>query len=188
MPDQLTFRIEPSPFAQYSECEFHRAPGPACDEDCVGLRYRYLLGYPTAEGGNERICLFVLANPSTATSRKVDPTVARCIKWAGQWGFGWCHVANVRAWRATDPRDVPEDPKAIGPDNDRHIAEACRKAELVVCGWGKLGGARGPVVERIIRDTGHVPHALKLNADGSPGHPLYLPAAARPFPMEARHA
>lgn len=79
---------------------------------------------------------------------------------------------------------LPADPLAIGPENDRHITRALRSAELAVCGWGKLADTRGPEVLGVIRDAGHVPFALRLNRDSTPAHPLYLPAALRPFPME----
>lgn len=36
----------------------------------------------------------------------------------------------------------------------------------------------------LIRSARKVPHALKLNDDGSPTHPLYLSSKLKPFPME----
>ncbi len=101
------------------------------------------------------------------------------------WGFGTLLVANARSWRATDPRKVPPDPEAIGPLTDGIIAELAARADLVVCGWGALGGARGPVVLATIRRAGKVPHALRLTAGGSPCHPLYLPGNLQPVPMPA---
>jgi hypothetical protein len=154
------------PFAVFSPCK----------------RYRYLLGWPAKEGGHG-VALFVLANPSTATAEQTDPTVARCIAYATRWGYEWCHVVNVRAWRETDPDKLPADPEAIGPENDEAIRDAVRQATIVVCGWGKLGGDRGLAALRIIREVGGSPLALKLNLDGSPAHPLYQRSAARPFPV-----
>jgi hypothetical protein len=81
---------------------------------------------------------------------------------------------------------VPPDPLAIGPHNATHLAALCKQADLVVCGWGKLGGAMGPSTLELIRSTGKVPHALKLNNDGSPAHPLYLSASLKPQPMEEK--
>lgn len=149
--------------------------------------YRYFLAWPTGVD-NERIALGVFANPSTATAEQTDPTVRRWIGYCRACGFGWAWVCNVRAWRETDPKKVPPDPAAIGPENDRHIVQAALGAELVVCGWGKLGGARGPVVLDLLRSAGVVPHALALNADGSPRHPLYLGASLQPSPMSAEVA
>ena len=157
-----------------------RRPG-AIFSECQ--RYRYLLEWPTGLD-NDRVALFVLANPSTATEEQTDPTVARTIAYAKRWGLGWARVVNARAWRETDPQKVPPDPLAIGPENDRTIARAAASAELVVCGWGKLGGARGPAVLDVIRGAGAEPLALKLNRDGSPSHPLYLRADLVPFAMQ----
>lgn len=146
-------------------------------------RYRYFLAWPTS-ADNDRAALGVFANPSTATALKPDPTVTRWIDYCGRWGFGWAFVCNVRAWRETDPKKVPADPLAIGPDNDYQIAHWAGQAEIVVCGWGKLGGDRASDVLALIQCAGgKAPHALRRNQDGSPTHPLYLPASLRPVPM-----
>lgn len=150
--------------------------------DCS--RFRYLLCYPTGNG-DSRVALGVFANPSTATADQLDPTCTRWVNYCRTWGYGFAAVANVRAWRETNPRLVPLDPEAIGEHNDWCIQVAAARASLVVCGWGKLGGARGPHTVELIRRAGKAPHALKLNKDGSPAHPLYLAGNLRPFPMAA---
>ena len=40
-----------------------------------------------------------------------------------------------------------------------------------------------------MRTLGKTPHFLKLNADGSPGHPLYLrrTLTPQPFPEDTTH-
>lgn len=174
------FKAQRVPEAFFSACGTH---GGACSsEACQGRRYRYTLRWPTGED-NDRECCFVLANPSTASASEVDPTVRRCIAYAKRWGYGWCVVVNVRAWRATDPKAVPADPLAVGISNDIVIFEAALRAELVVCGWGELGGSQGAVALELIRKAGKLPHALKLNADGSPAHPLYLRNSLEPMAM-----
>ncbi len=145
-------------------------------------RYRYQLWWPTGVA-NTRRALGIFANPSTATADQTDPTVRRWIGYCRDWGFGWAGVANVRAWRETNPKLVPPDPEAIGSDNFAHIINACRMSELVVCGWGKLGGDQGLHTLGLVIGTGRVPHALKLNKDGSPCHPLYLASNLKPVPM-----
>lgn len=152
-------------------------------KDGLGL-YRYELEYPTGID-DDRMALFCLANPSTATHLKPDPTVTRCIGYSRAWGYGWCGVANARAWRETNPKLVPADPEAIGPDNDAHILSMARRAAVVVFGWGELGGKRGADVFRLLHDAGIAPHALKLTKSGAPGHPLYLRADLKPFPLSA---
>lgn len=169
------------PTATFSACTVH-APSARCPDECTGRLYRYTLEWPAHEAGTGTV-LFVLANPSTATHLIADPTVGRCITYATDWRYARCAVANARAYRSTDPDGVPPDPIGIGPDNDRVILSEAARAALVVCGWGKLGGVRGPVVLDLIRQAGKVPHALKLNKDGSPQHPLYLRRAAKPVPL-----
>lgn len=155
------------PYAYFSDC---------------GL-YRYFLAWPTGRP-NDRAALGCFANPSKATAEQTDPTVERWLNYCFRWGYGWAWVVNARAWRETDPKLVPPDPEAIGPETDAFISAAAAQAELVVCGWGKLGGERGAAAQDLIHRAGNVPHALHLNDDGSPGHPLYLPGTAKPFPME----
>lgn len=163
----------------FSECEEHQ---DCTAPYCTGRRYRYQLHIPTGVDNNRK-CLWVLANPSTATPDKLDPTIRRCVNWSRDWGFGWCWVCNVRAWRETHPGKVPEDPRAIGPTNDTHIYNACLMSDLIVCGWGQLGGARGIEVLELIRSTKRVPHGLKFAKDGAPYHPLYLPNDSKPIAM-----
>lgn len=168
-----------APRAVYSACELHTS----CRDGCKGQRYRYRLEWPTSELGHGDVACWVLANPSTATADQTDPTVARCIEYSRIWGYGWCHVVNVRAWRETNPKKVPADPRAIGAQNLEHILAAARAAKLVVCGWGKLGGEQGIVVRDALRRDGIQLHALHVNGDGSPGHPLYLSGALQPQPF-----
>lgn len=170
--------LEAPPVAVFSPCVSHAA----CELDCVERVYRYELEWPTGLASEDMV-LFVLANPSVATHLKPDPTVTRCIDYANRWGYGRCGVGNVRAWRETDPDLVPPGAAGIGPENDRHVFEMAQRAKLVVCGWGKLGGLRGLMMLDVIRKAGKVPHALNLNQDGSPQHPLYLRKDLRPFPM-----
>lgn len=145
--------------------------------------YRYVLAWPTGLD-NDLIALGVFANPSTATPEQLDPTLTRWLRYCRDWGYGWSHTVNVRAWRETNPKLLPDDPQAIGEDNDGHILDQCHKADLIVCGWGNLGGTQGDHVLSLIRSTGKVPHALKMTTGGNPGHPLYLRADLKPFPIE----
>lgn len=170
--------------AIFSACQDH---GEACpDTYCTGRRYRYLLRWPTGVQNN-RICLFALANPSTATPDKLDPTLTRCASFARDWDYGWMHVVNARAWRCTDPKDLPKDPEAIGESggyiNDVAVARDSEEADLVVCGWGRLAGPeRAKRMLEILHRFGPPPQALRINRDGTPSHPLYLPRDLQPIP------
>lgn len=154
-------------------------------------RYRYVLKrwlnhdkpQPPAEEFRST-CLWLLANPSIADEYVLDPTLTRCAAFTRTLGFDEMRVVNVRAFVATDPSNLPLDPEAIGPDNLDHVSfEAC-KATMLICGWGRLGGDLAWETLKEARRFA-TPHALRLNQDGSPQHPLYLPASLKPFQMEA---
>ena len=85
-------------------------------------QYRYTL---TRVWSLERgLVLFVGLNPSTADAERDDPTVRRCVGYARRWGFGGVLVANLFAYRATDPRDLLAVSYPIGPRNDEVIAHS----------------------------------------------------------------
>lgn len=146
-------------------------------------RYRYGLVRRWASGP---MLLFVMLNPSTADEFQNDPTVGRCQRRAVQMQYGAFAVANLFALRSTDPAALLSAADPVGPKNDVAIRRLCSEAELVICAWGnhRAIGNRGTAVLQLIRHTGHEPKALRLNRDGSPAHPLYLPYSLSPVPME----
>lgn len=148
--------------------------------DCE--RYRYSLVRRWAPGPT---MLFVMLNPSTADEFRNDPTVGRCQQRAIQMQYGAFAVANLFALRSTDPAALLQEPDPVGPKNDAAIRRLCAGAEAVICAWGnhRAIGNRGAAVLRLIRQAGREPRALKLNRDGSPAHPLYLPYSLSPVPM-----
>ncbi len=149
--------------AVYSDCE----------------RYRYLLTRIWTDGPR---WLYIMLNPSTATEIVNEATIERCQRRAIEAGAGSMTICNLFAWRSTDPKHLANCSDPVGPENDKLIMEALMAADHVICGWGndRLIGARGDHVLRLIRAAGRVPHAIKLNANGSPAHPLYLPYSAVP--------
>lgn len=169
--------------AVFSECESHLdLHGPNCASPyCPGRKYRYSLRLPTGRS-DRRTVLFVMANPSTATPEHLDPTVSRCERYAWAWGYGWLSVCNVRAWRATNPNDVPEGERGIGPENMHYLKREIIAADFVVCAWGNLGAdLGGAVVEEILKVK--TPYCLRQNKNGAPAHPLYLPRNLKPRAM-----
>jgi hypothetical protein len=111
--------------------------------------------------------------------------VRRCIGYASEWGFAWLEVVNIFAWRSTDPVALLKVDDPVGPENDRHILEAVRSSELVVCAWGVHGDIRnrGVGVLKLLRDAGVQPHCLDKTRSGAPRHPLYLRADLKPLPF-----
>lgn len=157
------------------------AASEAVYSDCE--RYRYLL---TRVWGPGPKALFVMLNPSTATEMQNDPTVERCERRARALGFGAFRVANIFAFRATDPRMMRATADPIGPDNDRTILEGLPWADTVICAWGNHGlyRSRGAEVEALLRKTGTPMSHLGMTNHAQPRHPLYLGYDAQPQPWE----
>lgn len=145
--------------AVYSDCE----------------RYRYLL-WRRWGGPGGRLLGFVMLNPSTATEVQNDPTVERCERRARALGFDGFGVANIFAFRATDPQRMRAQADPVGPENDAAILDLAAGAQMLVCAWGTHGAhlGRGPAVERLLRARGLPLHHLGLSQAGHPKHPLYI--------------
>lgn len=155
------------------------AESVAVYSDCA--RYRYRLERVWGPGGR---VLFVMLNPSTATEVQNDPTVERCERRARALGFGAFAVANIFAYRATDPRVMRGVADPVGPGNDAAIVDLAGAADMVVCAWGTHGAhlGRGAAVEALLRRQGRDLFHLGLTLAGAPKHPLYIGYAAPPVP------
>lgn len=141
-------------------------------------RYRYLLRRQLGMG--ERICTFVMLNPSTADATLDDPTIRRCIGFAARWDMHWLYVVNLFAWRATSPDAMKAVADPIGPENDAFLQRVIPQSDCVVCAWGKHGSHRGRAKQVIDAFPRRVFHVLALNKDGSPKHPLYVRGDTQP--------
>lgn len=156
--------------------------------DCGHYRYRLWREWdaelPT--------CCFVMLNPSTADAEVDDPTIRRCIGFARREGCGRLEVANLFAWRATDPQELRalhDFDKAFGPDHATHLADAMRNAAKIIAAWGACSGFgnKGGALLAAMgqeRDHGLPIFCLGKTKDGYPRHPLYVPADAKlePYP------
>lgn len=138
-------------------------------------RYRYTLWRWWGDGP---YCMFVGLNPSTADETLDDPTVRRCIGYARDWGYSGLCMTNLFSFRATLPRDMKACAEPIGNMNNAYLRECALRAGIVIAAWGKDGGFRGR--DREVVDFLPPLHYLRLNKDGSPAHPLYLPKSLRP--------
>ena len=172
------FRNETVPVAAAAEVRSHRHEDTVSEAVYSACgNYRYSLSRvwsPLAEK-----ILFIMLNPSTACERRNDPTVERCEQRARRLDFGGYIVCNIFAFRATDPKLLREAGDAIGPDNDRAIAEGCDWANKVVCAWGNHGEllGRGREVVNTLRSRGYALYRLGSNntSKDHPRHPLYRP-------------
>lgn len=155
------------------------ARGDAIISDCG--TYRYLL----QRFWDQRLeaLNFVMLNPSTADASLDDPTIRRCLGFARTLGFGQLEVTNLFALRSTDPAALRGHADPVGPDNDECIVSSAKVCHMTICAWGNHGGylGRAQHVLALLHAAGVTPRALRLGKDGSPAHPLYLPADLRPI-------
>lgn len=147
---------------------------------CGAYRYRLTRLW---DDGAPRLA-FVMLNPSTASEKVNDPTIARCEKRARLLGFGGLDVVNLFAFRATDPSVLRAAEAPIGPDNDAFLSRACAEAQMVLAAWGVHGRHQGRDVQALPLLTAHPRklHTLGLTRHGLPRHPLYVSYAQRPQP------
>jgi hypothetical protein len=124
----------------------------------------------------EEYLMIIGLNPSTTTAIEDDNTILTCIRVTRRLGFGWLLMANLFALRETLPENMKQHPAPIGPDNDRILLEYATGAGLILCAWGCDGSHlnRASAIAKLL--AGYKLHCLRKNRDGSPGHPLYLPA------------
>lgn len=142
--------------------------------------YRYSLSRVWAPGAPA--ALFIMLNPSTATERQNDPTVERCERRARALGFGGFVVANIFAFRATDPQIMRAQPDPVGPANDSAILAAAETAGQIICGWGRHGAHldRAAQVTALLRRGARPLFHLGLTLAGQPKHPLYISYSVGP--------
>ena len=148
-----------------------------------------------------RPVLFIGMNPSTADAEQDDPTIRRCVRFARDWGYGGLLMGNLFAYRATNPKALPDVRKnqfasPVGEmtdewgaswrvnRNDQALRWMADRAGLVIAAWG---GITMPFCwenrpERVRAKLGAM-HALAFTKDGHPRHPLYVKADVCPVPM-----
>lgn len=119
----------------------------------------------------------LMLNPSTADGKTDDHTITKLIEFAKRLGFGGFMVVNLFAFRATKPADMRAAADPVGPLNDNHIGTALLICSVVLCAWGgnAKGDPREADVRQLLRICGISTFALRINADGTPAHPLMLP-------------
>lgn len=156
-------------------------------------RYRYWLSRPGAPLDGTGLVVFVMLNPSTADASVNDATIARCVGYARRWGHARVGVVNIWPRRSRFPDDLaldrwPDDPDADA-ENARWVNRAVALADRTIVAWGmhaeRVAGLRGrPPALDYIEDRARVVgvECLGMTGNGSPRHPLYLKADARPVP------
>jgi hypothetical protein len=124
--------------------------------------------------------LVVMLNPSTADQHVDDPTIRRCKQFGMREGYADLLVANLFAWRATDPADLLKAIKDHGVDVARGDSEQnwtlrtmATVADRVLCAWGAHPAAAfGLAAMPWFRPP--APKCLGLTKSGAPRHPLFV--------------
>lgn len=173
-------------------------PGYTPDAEVEGP-HRYWLSRTwgragSAESGDAPV-VWIMLNPSTADATDDDPTIRRIVGFTRDFEFRTAVVVNLFAYRATRPADMMaargEGADIIGPSNNAAIATNVARAGLVIAAWGAHPFAveRGRQVREMLapiaEGAGKPIMCLGRTRAGHPQHPLYLPAMARPFPLDA---
>ncbi len=136
--------------------------------------YRYNWARRVSDAPGRMLCIGV--NPSKADEDRSDNTVTRCCNFAQREGYGMLEMANLNAFRATDPAIMKAALDPVGPDNDRYLLEAIRRCNVIVVAWGIDGAFRHRdwmVLELIARENKQ-PYCLGHTKDGYPRHPSRL--------------
>lgn len=141
--------------------------------------YRFALWRTWDEG--LPYAMFIGLNPSIADETIDDPTLVRCMNFARAWGYGGVCMANLFAFRATDPRTMKAAEDPVGRRNNHWLKKLAADAGIVVAAWGNDGTYlnRAERVKALVPDL----YCLKINRTGQPAHPLYQPAIRKPVPL-----
>jgi hypothetical protein len=149
--------------------------------------YRYGLGRQwTPPEESKHAILWVMLNPSTADAEKDDPTIRQCIHYSQVWGFHAMLVANLFAYRATDPKDLLKAQMRgfdiIGPECNKGLLEMSSVCAYTCFAWGThaLAKTRGFEVAKLLGPTPSLKVCLGVTKNGSPKHPLYLKGDLKP--------
>lgn len=141
-------------------------------------RFRYQLGRVVGDAGP--VLAFFGVNPSTADADLDDATVRKWRGFTKRAGGSRFVVGNVFAFRATEVAELAKAADAIGPDNDRHLADIIGQADILVPCWGnqdkvpKALWSRFAAVRGMLFASGKPVKVFGHTAAGDPKHPLML--------------
>lgn len=145
--------------------------------DC--RKYRYSLWRTWNK--KKPYALFICLNPSTADANYDDPTIRRCIRFVDSWGgYGGFCMANLFAFRATNPVVMKKVEDPIGFENNEYLINLHNEAGITICAWGSHGNYLGRAKQALRFLDGDL-YCLDLTMGGFPKHPLYLKKDLRPI-------
>lgn len=140
--------------------------------------FRYRLERDLEQSGQTAAIFGV--NPSTADATKNDHTIRKDMGFGERLGWGRIIKGNEFAFRAKDVRELRTAVDPVGPENDDHIEQIMRDADIHVAAWGPLGKLPKHLRERwrdivfAAKRVGCPLYCWGVAADGQPRHPLML--------------
>ena len=170
--------------AQGQQCNIASVPLDLSASEVGSSSHRYLLSRVWDVSLSQVV--FVMHNPSTASSDRNDSTMRRCIDFARDNGYGGMQVCNLFAFRSSHPRDlisVDETERVGNPRNDELISQVLKWPQIAaVClAWGALSNANNAlrarckaVLELLTRECTGPVLCLELTKASQPKHPLYI--------------
>lgn len=140
--------------------------------------YRYRLERDTGLPG--KTAAVIMVNGSTADGKTNDHTIRKLFGFSYRLGIGRFIVGNKFGFRARDIKKLRTAADPVGPENDHHLEQIMRDAELHIVAWGPLGKlpphlrTRWREVVAISARVGCPLFCLGVAKDGQPRHPLML--------------
>ena len=138
-------------------------------------KYRYYL-YRIWDYSKPKI-LFIGLNPSTANENEDDPTIRRVKRFAKDWGYGGVYMMNLFAFVTPYPEELKKCENPQG-SNDYWLDAISKRCDHILFAWGSFPEASERAKEVVAYFKQGL--ALRVNKDGSPAHPLYIPASTVP--------
>lgn len=132
--------------------------------------------------------MFIGLNPSTANETGNDATIKRVIALTKAWGYGGVYMLNCFPYVSTDPKKLlPNMTEEQDKLNSFWMEKCAGWSEKIVFAWGAFKVVRlfGKMDEIIKKFPGA--YCLKINNDGSPQHPLFIPVKTIPIIYEKRN-
>ncbi|WP_434663549.1 DUF1643 domain-containing protein [Paraburkholderia sp. A3BS-1L] len=158
---------------------------------CGQYRYRLDREVPRDRPVNGSLVFaYFGVNPSTANASIDDATVRKWRGFGKRWGATRFIVGNAFAYRATDVRALST-VQAVGPENDRYLAEIIAEADILVPCWGDRGKVpahlrnRFDAVLAALSASGKPVVTFGLTKGGDPKHPLMLSYETQLIPWRA---
>ena len=144
-------------------------------------KYRYILIRSWAN--QHPSVMFIGLNPSTADETTDDNTIRRCTVFAVKWGYQELVMANLYAFRSTDPKILKMVWDPAGPQNETYILGYAKTVELIILCWGSNAPKhRSEYYIRLLsKDFLEKLAVLEYTKDHLPKHPLYLKGDLKPI-------